>query len=216
MARNKKGEGGASTKPKTTAEALSDDQRYSLVEEHRQTYERLLAAKKTADNALKNHGKVIKADLGKHGMSQVQALIEASTPEGEAAVKERIRRDAEVLRWLGVPIGTQTDMFPVDRTPAVERAYAEGKRQGLAGESCNNPHHHATEAHREHNRGYEDGQETMARNGFKKLDDTPKGSVPREEWQRQTAADNEAVSEAIKSGTVHQLGTREPTHTVTQ
>jgi hypothetical protein len=171
MAR-KKGDkkGSASAAPKQTLEGLSDDQRYSLLEQHRESYERKLAAKKAADKALKDIGKIIKSDLGKNGMAQIKALIEASTPEGEAAIRERISCDAQVLRWLGVPIGTQADFFPdTDRTPLTERAFNEGKRQGLAGESCSNPHHHATEAHRFHNDGYAEGQQTLATKGFSKL-----------------------------------------------
>lgn len=168
MAR-KKTDGAKSAPKAATTEDLSDDQRYSLVEQHRGTHERLLAAKKAADAALKNHGKVVKADLGKAGMAQIRAVIEAQTPEGEAAIKARIEQDAQVLRWLGVPIGSQADMFPTDRTPITERAYAEGKRQGLAGEKQSNPHAPSTEASREFLRGFADGQQTLATKGFSKL-----------------------------------------------
>lgn len=204
----KKGEGqksGATAAPRQTLEEMTDDQRYSLLEQHRQQHERLLATKKAADAALRNHGKIVKADLGKSGMVQIKSLIEASTPEGEAAIRARIEQDAQVLRWLGVPIGTQTDMFPdTDRTPIAERAFNAGKRQGLAGESCNNPHHVTTEAHREHNRGYEAGQEQLATKGFRKLDadgDRPKGS-----FVEQMREQNDRVQMAIKTGTVEQLG----------
>lgn len=184
--------------PKSTIEDLSDDQRYSLAEQHRQKFENLLAAKKKADNDLKNFGKIIKADLGNDGLDQIKAIIEGKTPEGEAAIKARIQRDVQVLRWLGVPIGTQGDMFPKDdRTPLKDRAFAEGKRQGLAGENNNNPHHHTTEAHRSHNDGYAKGQEINA-SGIKKLDDPPKGSVPRDQWQKQFRENNDEVERQIK------------------
>ncbi|MCC8945973.1 hypothetical protein H8A97_12910 [Bradyrhizobium sp. Arg62] len=214
MAR-KKGDGskggGASTAQRQTLEELTDDQRYSLLEQHRQQHERLLAAKKAADAALRNHGKIVKADLGKNGMDQIKCLIEASTPEGEAAIRARIEQDAQVLRWLGVPIGTQSDMFPdTDRTPIAERAFNTGKRQGLAGESCNNPHHVTTEAHREHNRGYAVGQEQLASKGFKKLEDEDgneeEDDRPRGSFTEQMRDQNERVQEAIKTGTVDQLG----------
>lgn len=173
MARKKgdKTGGGASAAPKQTIEGLSDDRRYSLAEQHRETYELRLATKKAADKALKDLGIIIKADLGAKGMSQIKALIEASTPEGEAAIKSRIQHDAQVLRWLQVPIGTMEDMFPsTDRTPLTERSFKEGKRQGLAGESNSNPHHHTTEAHRFHNDGWAEGQKTLATKGFSKLE----------------------------------------------
>lgn len=173
-------DGAAASAPKTTLEGISDDQRYSLVEQHRQTHERLLAAKKAADNALKNHGKIVKADLGTAGLAQIKCLIEASTPDGEAAIKARIQQDAQVLRWLGVPIGTQTDFFPDnDRTPLTERAFKEGKRQGLAGEPINNPHHHTTAAHKSFNDGFAEGQTTLATKGFSKLDPEASSDVKK-------------------------------------
>lgn len=212
MARKKAegSKGGASAQPRQTLEELTDDQRYSLLEQHRQQHERLLAAKKAADAALRNHGKIVKADLGKNGMDQIKCLIEASTPEGEKAIRARIEQDAQVLRWLGVPIGTQSDMFPSDdRTPLAERAFNEGKRQGLAGESCNNPHHVTTEAHRRLNEGYAAGQEQLATKGFRKLDeedDDEGDGRPRGSFTEQVRDQNERVQEAIKTGTVDQLG----------
>ena len=169
MGRKPKKDGAASSAPKQTLEDLTDDQVYSLTEQHRQKYEILLAAKKKATSDLQQFGKIVKADLGKHGLNQIQALIEGATPEGETAIKARIERDMQVLRWMGVPIGSQADLFPAtDRTPITERAFNEGKRQGLAGETNKNPHHHTTEAHRAHNEGYMAGQEANAR-GIKKL-----------------------------------------------
>lgn len=198
MAKGTKRKSGATNAPKSTIEELSDDQRYSLAEQHREKYEILLAAKKKATNELQQFGIIVKADLGKDGLDQIKAIIEGKTPEGEAAIKARIERDVQVLRWLGVPIGTQTELFPTnDRTPITERSFAEGKRQGLAGENNNNPHHHTTEAHRAHNDGYAKGQEINA-SRIKKLDDTPKGSVPREQWQKQLRENNDDVERQIK------------------
>jgi ribosome modulation factor len=215
MGRKKK-DGAASSAPKQTLEGLSDDQRYSLVEQHRQTYERLTKAKDDAGNALKNFGRIVKADLGKDGMAEIKGVIEGSTPQGETAIKARIERDVRILRWMQVPIGTMEDLFPAnDRTPITERAFKEGKRQGLAGESCDNPHHHTTEAHRSFESGYAEGQTTLAQKGFSKLADTPSGSMPRDQWAKKTAEETAAVEAAIKTGTVHLLGTKAPTHTVT-
>jgi hypothetical protein len=199
---------GATSASKQTIEGISDDQRYSLVEQHRQTFERLLATKKAADAALRNHGKIIRADLGKYGMDEIKGVMEGSTPEGEISIKARIERDVRILRWMQVPIGSMEDLFPAnDRTPLVERAYADGKRQGLAGGSQNNPHHHTTAAAGEHDRGYADGQQTLATKGFSKLedDDGPKGSVPKDKWAKDLRDQNETVQKAIKSGAVDSL-----------
>jgi ribosome modulation factor len=171
MAR-KKGDkkGGASAAPKQTLEGLSDDQRYSLTEQHRQKIEKALATKKAASAAYLNACKIAKAELGPTGMDDINDMIALATPEGEARMKENIERQMRVLRWNDVPMGTIDDLFPdTDRTPITERAFNAGKRQGLAGESNNNPHHHATEAHRFHNDGWAEGQKTLATKGFSKL-----------------------------------------------
>ena len=198
-----KGKRGATSPPGGAADLeLTEDQRYSLAEQHRGTYVRLEAAKKKADKDLKDFGKIVKADLGEGGLKQIKAIIEGKTPEGEAEIKARIERDMQVLRWLGVPIGTQTDLFPKnDRAPLKDRAFAEGKRQGLAGETLHNPHHVTTEAHRFHNDGYAEGQSILGA-GFKKADNTPKGSQPS------LAEMNKQAQNAIKTGTVDQLGTK--------
>jgi hypothetical protein len=207
---------GASSAPKQTLEGLTDDQVYTLTEQHRQKYEILLAAKKKATNELQQFGVVVKADLGKYGLDQIKSLIEGKTPEGETAIKARIERDMQVLRWMGVPIGSQADLFPtVDRTPIQDRAFAEGKRQGLAGESVNNPHHHTTEAHRKHLEGYEAGQAANA-SGIKKLDNTPKGSSPKDpnkEWRDDLAKQNSEVEASIKT-TAQKIGSSRPTFEV--
>lgn len=219
MAPRKKGDGkkgGAASPPKPTIEGLSDDQRYSLVEQHRQKYERLIAAQKAANKAVQDHGKIIKADLGESGMAEIKSLIEAGSVEGVEAIKARIERDLRILRWSNEPVGTIHDLFPeTDRRPIGERSYEAGKRQGLAGESCSNPHHPSTEAFREHERGYADGQSTLATKGFSKLEtDKNPGALPREQWQQQTADENRRVEEAIKSGNVHTLGTQPASHQV--
>lgn len=162
---------GASAAPRQTAETISDDQLYSLTEQHKQSYQRVLDTKKKANKALIDLGKIIKADLGAKGLQDIKDLITMSTPEGEAAMKAEMERQARIMRWMNIPIGTHGELFADnDRTPLTERAFAEGKRQGLAGESCNNLHHHTTEAHRFHNDGWAAGQEAKATKGFSKLD----------------------------------------------
>jgi ribosome modulation factor len=162
---------GSASAPKQTLEGISDDQLYSLTEQHRQNYETILEAKNKANKALIDYGKIIKADLGAKGLQDIKDLISLDTPEGEAAMKAEMERKARVMRWMNIPIGTQGGLFAdADRTPLTERAFNEGKRQGLAGESCDNPHHHTTAAHKSHNEGWAAGQEAKATKGFSKLD----------------------------------------------
>lgn len=166
--------------PKTTIEGISDDQIYSLTELHRQKYEVVLEARKKANKALIDLGKIIKSDLGAKGLQDIKDLIALSTPEGEATMKAEMERQARVMRWMNIPIGTQGGLFAdADRTPIAERAFNEGKRQGLAGEPVSNPHHHTTEAAREHDRGFAEGQKTLATKGFSKLDDDESADIKK-------------------------------------
>jgi hypothetical protein len=180
MGRKPKKDGVAASAPKRTAETISDDQLYSLTEQHRQKYELVLDAKNKANKALIDYGKIIKSDLGAKGLQDIKDLIRLDTPEGEAAMKAEMERQARVLRWMGFPIGSQGALFgDTDRTPIAERAFNDGKRQGLAGERQNNPHHHTTEAAREHDRGFAEGQETLATKGFSKLDPSDTADVKK-------------------------------------
>jgi len=171
MGRKPKKDKGGAPAPKQTLEGISDDQLYSLTEQHRQKYETILEAKNKANKALIDYGKIIKADLGAKGLQDIKDLMALETPEGEAAMKAEMERKARVMRWMNIPIGTQGGLFAdTDRTPITERAFNEGKRQGLAGESCDNKHHHTTAAHKSHNDGWAAGQEAKAASGFSKLD----------------------------------------------
>jgi hypothetical protein len=206
MAKSKKDKGAAPSAPKQTLEGLSDDQRYSLTEQHRLKVEKALATKKAAAAAYLNACKIAKAELGADGMDDINDLIALSTPEGEARMKAQIERQMRVMQWMNVPIGTHGELFAdADRTPITERAFADGKRQGLAGEPQSNPHHHTTEAHRAHNDGYANGQTTKATKGFSKLEPESGGDT-RREFVDKTRTETQAVEQAIKSGTVHQLG----------
>jgi hypothetical protein len=58
--------------------------------------------------------------------------------DGEAI--EHRRQEAMIARFLSHPIGTQPDMFDVDRTPAVDKSYQDGKVAGAAGKTAQSPH----------------------------------------------------------------------------
>lgn len=165
-----KGNGdGAATGPQLSNE-LTDDQRAALTFQHKKTYEKLLAAQKAAVKALKDLGKEIKADLGKGALQDIKDLIELESPEGEDKLKEEMERRARVMRWMGMDVGTQAEMFgATDRRPVTEKAFAEGKSAGLKGEPFRNPYHQTNPGHAEYARGYEVGQNTVMQ-GFKKLD----------------------------------------------
>jgi hypothetical protein len=186
-----------------TIENISDDQLQALFFQSKKDYEKNLAVKKKADADFKNCCKRIKAEIGKRGVDEVKLAVLLDTESGEAEAKADIESTLRIMRWMGVALGTQADLFPDnDPTPITERAFAEGRRHGLAGKSDGNPHHHTTEAHRAYNSGYEDGQAVLAE-GIKPTDDDP--TRPSDEWLRRTREQNDAVQKAIKSGTIDSL-----------
>ena len=94
---------------------------------------------------------------------------------------DRRRREAQIARFLSHPIGTQPDLLDdLDRTPAVDRAYAEGKVAGAEGKTRTSPHSPGTEQDQSWLKGWHDGQGDLA-SGFKKLE-------PKDEAQAELEA----------------------------
>jgi hypothetical protein len=196
----------AATAPKQTAENISDDQLQALFFQSKRDYEKSLGVKKKADADFKNTCKRIRAELGKRGVEEVKLAVALGDESGEHDAKASIESTMRVMRWMGIPVGTQADLFPDnDPTPITDRAFAEGRRHALSGESRNNPHHHTTEAARFYEAGYDKGQEEKIKGGIKPTDDGPKGSVPKDKWAKDLRDQNETVQKAIKSGAVDSL-----------
>lgn len=142
---------------------LTEDQSIALTFLHKKAYVAALAVKKKADADLKNVCKLAKSELGDGGIDDIKDMIALETEEGEKQLKAKIDRQMRGARWMGLPFGAQGSMFDqVDRTPAVEKAYANGKRDGLAGEPQHNPHDPSVPQYAEYLRGWQDGQAVLA------------------------------------------------------
>jgi hypothetical protein len=146
--------------------AMADEDRKVLFFLNRNEYVRLLAAKKAADAALKNHGRQIKADLGEHGLAQIKLYEQSRTPEGEAKIKAEFEAQRQAMRWAGIPVNTQVDMFE-DLAPLDERAFDDGEEAGLRGDTFANPYDENSSAGRLFRQGWEAGQAKLAE-GFRK------------------------------------------------
>lgn len=180
MGRKPKAQGSTSDKPQT-AENISEDQLQALFFQSKRDYERALGTKKKADADFKNCCKRIKAELGKRGVAEIKLAIMLGSDEGEADAKGDIESKLRVMRWMGLALGSQADLFPdIDPTPIVDRAFAEGRRHALAGEPRANPHHHTTEAARAYNAGYENGQEEKIRTGIKPIEPEVAGDIKKD------------------------------------
>lgn len=160
---------------------LTADERHALHLRHCLEYEVALAAKKKADAEIKNVGKRIKAE--DDSVAKVKKTLRARTPEGEAELSAEIAETAEVLRWAGVSVGETADLFPTDRMPAEDRAFAEGKRAGLAGEPCKPPYDPSVPQYQRWMDGWRSGQEALMSAFAKKAgeesgDDNPTMAEP--------------------------------------
>lgn len=85
---------------------------------------------------------------------------------------DRRRREARIAKWFNHPVGMQADMFDeVDRTPSVDKAFADGKLAGMSGEPCSVPSHHGQEQSAKWIEGWQEGQAALAVEGFAPLSD---------------------------------------------
>jgi len=201
MAKRKKADT-SSDAPAQTIEGLNDEQTQALTFQHKGMWAQRLAAKKKADAELKNAAKLIKSELGAGGLKDIKDMIALESEEGEAAHRAEIERQMRVARWMGMAVGHEADLFDsVDRTPAGDKAEAEGKRAGMQGQPRKPTHDPSTEQYRRWMAGYDQGQTILAQ-GFKK-----------------PVHGGEAAAAAAKAGDAHiasQIGGTKPTHTVRQ
>lgn len=153
-----------SAAPSNGTTELRDEELRALAFNHKGLYERALAAKKAKDADLRNACKKIKADLGDSGVSIIKAMIELDSPEGEAAVRARIRTQATAARWAGLPVGTQVELSlgEPDRTPAVDRAFDEGKRASMENKPRKPPYDPSVPQYAKWLEGFAHHQECLA------------------------------------------------------
>lgn len=197
--RKKNAESEDQAPPQAGHNQLSDDQLHALTASHAKHYETALAAKKAHDKAFKDVCKRAHADLGDSAVIDIKDMLAASTPEGEAALKARIQAEEErqkkIARWLGLAPGTEPSMFDEDRTPAVDRAFADGKRVGLAGGRCDPPHAPETEQHGKWMEGFHEGQAVLSK-GFKPLSAAAAGDEHIRKVAEKLANDTASADEA--------------------
>jgi hypothetical protein len=153
---------------------MSDGDKRVLFFIHRNEYVRLLAAKKAADAALKNHGKKTKVDLGEHGMRQIKLYEQMRTPEGEAKARAAMQADVQAAMWAGLPVNTQIDMFE-DLAPLDERAFADGEEAGLRGDFLENPYDVNSHHGQQYEAGWRSGQAKLGEGITKKEAELIKG-----------------------------------------
>src|SRR5215469_1827259 len=141
---------------------LSDDERRALTLHHQKLYVAADALVEKAKSDRKAIADQAKADLGKGVMSDIKDMIAA---KDEKTAKGNIERALRLARWMGLPVGTQVNLFDA---PVDDRAKSEGMTAGMEGKICEPPRHLAATAHQEWIAGWHEGQTILA-GAFKKL-----------------------------------------------
>ena len=176
--------------------ALTDDQRRGLFLNGIGKLERLQEAAASAAAAARKQRQVLKSEGFEKGDVDF-ALWTRKADEND--VRKLLGTQARVLRYLAHPVATQASLFDeTDRTPAVDRAYEEGKSAGIEGKRLEPPHDASTPQGQKWIAGWHDGQAVLA-SGFKPVE--PKGmpsapvepetseKVVRPRFSRKAAAD---------------------------
>ena len=145
-------------------EALDDDELRALAFQHREKYRRALEKKKTADAEFKNVCKQAKSEIGAGAVDIIKDLIALEEPDGEERMREKLQRQADALRWAGLPLGTQIDfdLREPDRTPGIDRAFDEGKRASMSNQPAKPPYDPSSPQYRAFLDGYAEHQKTLA------------------------------------------------------
>jgi hypothetical protein len=71
---------------------------------------------------------------------EIDFAISLEDDEDDKIQKERLRQN-QIARWMGIPLGTQTELeLEPDRRSIEEKAAAEGKKAGMNGETLSPPY----------------------------------------------------------------------------
>lgn len=141
---------------------MTDEQRKALTFQHKKRYSSLLEAKKAADAAFKNGCKLAKSELGADAIDLIKDMIALESEDGEAKIKAAIERQRRAAAYMGAPLGSQLALFDEpDRTPAVDRARAEGERDGMEAKPLDNPYAHDLPQHEAYAEGWNSGQRAI-------------------------------------------------------
>jgi hypothetical protein len=156
--------------PKPTAEALSDQQRQTLLFNHKRKIVPLLEAEKVAKAAVAHAYELAK----KEGIPKkdIKLAIQLTSDEGIEAAKNDLERTNRIAHWLGV--GKQMSLFGDNETVA-QRHYEDGRRAALNDQPAKPPSHLATKDANTWLEGHATGRTSLNESraaGFRPLGDT--------------------------------------------
>ncbi len=120
----------AEAQPGHNSNDLTEDQRKALFFHHLRKRAVHNAKLKELGDAKKADGKLAQAD--KVVLGDLDYAIKAIGADDKKTVTDRFVAEGEILGWLGLSSGFQSDMFR-DRAPAVERIEKQAELAGYAG-----------------------------------------------------------------------------------
>lgn len=141
---------------------LTDEQKAALLLQACGKIERLEVQKAAILASIRNERKKAKADGVALEELNYALFLRKADPDAAAA---QMRTHLRIAQWLGHQIGFQAELFGdgVDRTPSVEKAFAEGKAAGMAGDAGVVPSKWAPggEQHEQWMQGWHAGQKVL-------------------------------------------------------
>lgn len=140
---------------------LTDDQKQTLFFGHLKKIRAYKEKIASLSGELRAQYKLAKGDLGDDARASINDALLLETDEGQAKMEAAIARQARVALWMGIPIGSQPDLFGTDRAPATDRAFAAGKAARLNGEPCKPPHDPSVPQYDAWIQGHQAGQQAL-------------------------------------------------------
>lgn len=175
--------------------SMTSEHRRALAYHWKGKYQDDLKSLSSAQSRVRNTVKKAKAEGVP--LDTIKDLIRLATPEGEAELKSELQRKIEAAGWANSEIGTQFSFADIpDRSPLVERAYAEGRVAGYEAAARKSPYE--GDAEQEWLRGYADGQKTL----MESIDLTRKGMKQLEAEEAKKADEKAAQKDAREKAKV--------------
>lgn len=182
---------------------LTNDER-ALFLHHLEQIKKGKARAAGAGGDLRNLYKKAKGDGG-FTKADFEFAIEMEEAEKEARAKARIARQGTIARAMGAKLGRelQLDMF-VDREPASDIAFDEGKMAALSKDGVARPKYDpSTEQHRRYMEGYHSVSEERIKKGIKPTEhpevkaDQEAKTAAKAKVEKQKAEDQSAFEQKV-------------------
>jgi ribosome modulation factor len=141
------------------SQGLTEAEREALLFHH---LRHIKTAKEELEEARSEYNrlrKLAKADGFK--LRNVDFAMKCWEAEDEQTIADDLREQAQIAMWFNLPLNFQGNLFDADRTPADERAFADGKRAGLQGKSCEAPRDLSQQNSQKWIAGWHEGQRMM-------------------------------------------------------